>query len=194
MDSPSPLPTTEEQIRAARIGEPTIHNAPIELVRYDETWPALFEREAEKIASALGSHALMIEHVGSTSIPGLAAKPIIDVLLVVANPAEEASYLPALEAAGYVLRIREPEWHEHRMLRGADPVVNLHVHAEGSPEIGRMLLFRDWLRADDDDRRRYEDAKRELAAREWKYVQNYADAKSSIVEEIILRAAEASES
>lgn len=179
---------TEERA-PARIGGPQIHGGPIELVTSDETWPAQFAREASKIAAALGPRALMIEHVGSTSVPGLAAKPVIDILLIVADSADEASYVPALEAAGYVLRIREPEWHEHRMLRGADPIVNLHVHSEGAPEVERMLLFRDRLRADEADRRRYEDAKRELAAREWKYVQDYADAKSAIVEEIILRAA-----
>ncbi len=121
-------------------------------------------------------------------MPGLAAKPIIDVLLVVANAADEAGYVPALEAHGYVLRIREPAWHEHRMLKGPDADINLHVFSSGCPEIDRMLLFRNWLRAHESDRRGYELTKRRLAQREWPDVQHYADAKSAVVEAIIARA------
>ena len=98
------------------------------------------------------------------------------------------AYLPALGAAGYVLRIREPEWHEHRMFKGPDTEVNLHVFTAGSEEIERLLAFRDRLRTNAEDRERYAVAKRELAGREWSYVQDYADAKSEIVEEIVARA------
>jgi len=122
------------------------------------------------------------------NLGGLAAKPIIDVLLVVANAADEAGYVPALEAHGYVLRIREPAWHEHRMLKGPDADINLHVFSSGCPEIDRMLLFRNWLRAHESDRRGYELTKRRLAQREWPDVQHYADAKSAVVEAIIARA------
>lgn len=126
-------------------------------------------------------------------MPGLAAKPIIDVLLVVADTTDEAAYVPALEAAGYVLRIREPDWHQHRgFVRRRDlghPYdVNLHVHPPGSEEIARELTFRDWLRSNPEDRDRYEATKRDLARRDWKYVQNYADAKTGVVEEILARA------
>jgi GrpB-like predicted nucleotidyltransferase (UPF0157 family) len=93
-----------------------------------------------------------------------------------------------MEAAGYVLRIREPEWFEHRLFKGSDPASNIHVFTEGTPEIDRMLAFRDWLRSHDEDRILYERTKRELAAREWKYVQHYADAKTEVVEAIIARA------
>ena len=137
---------------------------------------------------SLGERALLIEHVGSTSVPGLAAKPTIDVLLVVADSADEDAYLPALEAAGYVLRIREPDWHEHRMLVDRVASVQVHVVSEGCPEIERWLIFRDRLRSDTADRELYERTKRELAARTWRYVQNYADAKTEVVEEIIARA------
>lgn len=123
-----------------------------------------------------------------TSVPRLAAKPLIDILLIVPNSADETAYVPALEAAGYVLRIREPDWHEHRLFKGPDTNINLHVFSPDSPEIERMLLFRDWLRSHPTDRQLYERAKRELASREWKYVQNYADAKTEVVEEIIARA------
>jgi GrpB-like predicted nucleotidyltransferase (UPF0157 family) len=128
---------------------------------------------------------LRIEHVGSTSVPGLAAKPIIDVLLVVADATDEGAFVPALEAAGYRLRIREDE---HRLFKGPDVDVNLHVFSSGHPEVDRMLLFRDWLRAVPADRELYLRTKRELAKRRWRYVQNYADAKTTVVEEILARA------
>jgi GrpB-like predicted nucleotidyltransferase (UPF0157 family) len=127
----------------------------------------------------------MLEHVGSTSVPGLAAKPIIDILLVVANSAEESDYVPALVAKGYVLRIREPEWHEHRLLKNPRSTVNLHVFSAGSEEVDRMLRFRDLLRTNPAARELYEQTKRELAKRTWRYVQNYADAKSKVVESIL---------
>ena len=132
--------------------------------------------------------ALSIEHVGSTSVPGLPAKPIIDILLVVESSADEKSYLPSLRAAGYVLGIREPDWHEHRMFKGPDTNINLHVFSKGDEEIERMLIFRDWLRENPDDRDFYLKTKRELAEKNWDYVQNYADSKSKVVESIIARA------
>jgi GrpB-like predicted nucleotidyltransferase (UPF0157 family) len=178
----------EEALRRATVGEPTRVDGSVTLVEYDPRWPALFAREAARIRGALGEHALLVAHVGSTSVPGLVAKPIIDVVLAVADSSNEAAYVPALERAGYALRIREPEWHQHRMLRGRDPEVNLHVFTTGSPEVGRMLAFRDRLRADDGDRERYAAAKRSLARREWRYLQEYADAKTAVVEEIVARA------
>jgi len=138
--------------------------------------------------AALGERVLLIEHVGSTSVPGLAAKPRIDVLLLVTDSADEPAYVPALEAAAYVLRIREPDWYEHRMFNGLDTDINLHVFSPGCPEIDRMLLFRDWLRSNASDRRLYERTKRELARKDWRYTQNYADAKTAVVEEILARA------
>jgi GrpB-like predicted nucleotidyltransferase (UPF0157 family) len=181
-------PLTEEQIRSAIVGEEPRTYEPIVLVDYDPDWPRLFEREEQRIRSALGGRALQVEHAGSTSVPGLPAKPIIDIVLVVTDSSDEDAYLPSLEAAGYVLRIREPDWYEHRMFKGPDTNVNLHVYSQGCEEIGRMLLFRDWLRRDRTDRERYELTKRDLASRDWKYVQNYADAKSAVVEEILVRA------
>jgi GrpB-like predicted nucleotidyltransferase (UPF0157 family) len=182
------VPLTEEQLRAATIGELVPLAGPVQIVDYDPEWPRLFEREAERIQAALGDRVLLLEHVGSTSVPGLAAKPKIDVLLVVANSADEPAYVPSLEAAGYVLRIREPDWYEHRMFKGPDTDVNLHVFSPGCPEIDRMLLFRDWLRSNASDRHLYERTKRELARKDWKYTQNYADAKTAVVEEILVRA------
>jgi GrpB-like predicted nucleotidyltransferase (UPF0157 family) len=178
----------EEEIRAATVGEIGVHGRRITLVPYDEQWPELFAREAERIRGVLGGRALTIEHVGSTAVPGLSAKPIIDILLVVRDSANEGAYVPGLEAVGYVLRIREPDWYEHRLFKGPDTDVNVHVLPKGSPEIHRMLLFRDHLRANEADRLVYEQAKRDLAAKEWKYVQYYADAKGNVVEEILTRA------
>src|SRR6478736_680564 len=96
-------PLTEEQIRAYTIGEPQPLSARIQISDYDPQWPEVFAREADRIRTALGDRVLRIEHTGSTSVPGLAAKPIIDVLLVVANSGSEDTYMPALEAAGYFL-------------------------------------------------------------------------------------------
>jgi GrpB-like predicted nucleotidyltransferase (UPF0157 family) len=179
---------TEEELRAVTIGELDRLNGPVTLVPYDPAWPELFAREERRIRAALGAHALHVDHVGSTSVPGLAAKPIVDIVLRVAGSADEPAWLPALEASGYVLRIREPSFFEHRMLRGPDTKVNLHVYSDGCTEVARMLLFRDWMRAHDDERDLYERTKRALAARTWDRVQSYADAKSDVVREILARA------
>jgi GrpB-like predicted nucleotidyltransferase (UPF0157 family) len=143
---------SEAEIRASTVGEITPLKQPILISEYDPEWTRLFEREAKRVRAALGDEVLMLEHVGSTSVPGLAAKPRIDMLLVVPNSADEPSYVPKLEAAGYVLRIREPDWYEHRVFKGPDIDINLHVFSQGCPEIHRMLLFRDWLRTNPSDR------------------------------------------
>ena len=170
------------------IGGPTVHDDTIHLAEHDESWAALFDRLATLIRDALGTAALAVEHVGSTSVPGLAAKPIIDIVLTVADSNDESSYVPALESAGFVLNIREPDWFEHRVFKGPGTNTNLHVFSAGCSEIDRMIRFRDHLRADSADRELYERTKRELAARRWKYVQHYANAKSEVVAEIMTRA------
>ena len=181
-------PLTDEQIRAATIGDVAPLENPIRLAEYDSDWPRLYQRDEKRIRAALGERALVIEHVGSTSVPGLAAKPVIDIVLVVADSANESAYVPDLEAHGYVLQIREPDWFEHRVFKGPDTNVNLHVFSRGCSEVQVMLDFRDWLRANDADRELYERAKRNLAAQDCKYVQNYADAKTAVVQEINERA------
>ncbi len=180
--------TSEERLRRVTIGEPTVHNDRITLVEYDPAWPRNFEAEAKRIRRALGERALLLEHVGSTSVPGLIAKPIVDIVLAVADSAEEPAYVPALEAAGYRLHIREPDWHEHRKFKGPGVNINLHVFTEGSPEVERMLSFRDRLRSNVEDRKLYARTKRDLAQQTWKYVQDYADAKTQVVNEILTRA------
>ena len=181
-------PHSDDAIRAFTIGELPEHNATIHLAEYDPEWPKLFEREAERIRATLAERALRIEHVGSTSVPGLPAKPVIDIDLVVLDSSDEDTYVPQLDAAGYVLRIREPDWFEHRLFKGPDTNVNLHTFSEGCEEVDRMLAFRDWLRTHDEDRELYLNAKRELAQRKWKFVQNYADAKSAVITDILGRA------
>ena len=178
----------DERLKAVTVGERQPHNATIDLAPYDPAWPAQYARLANKIIEALGEGVLCLEHVGSTSVPGLSAKPIIDIVLAVAASAAEAAYVPALELHGFTLRIREPDWYEHRMLKGPDGVANLHVFSAGCAEVERMIAFRDWLRTHPEDRERYDATKRELARRVWRHVQDYADAKSEVVGGIMARA------
>jgi GrpB-like predicted nucleotidyltransferase (UPF0157 family) len=185
---PTDKQTSDAEIAAYTVGELKAHDAPINIADYDAAWPTLFQREAQRIRDALGDGVMRIEHVGSTSVPGLAAKPLIDILLVVQDSSNEPMYLPALERRGYFLRIREPDWYQHRVLKGPDTNINLHVFSTGCVEIDRMLAFREWLRTHGDDRLLYEQTKRELASHTWKHVQNYADAKTKVVQEILGRA------
>jgi GrpB-like predicted nucleotidyltransferase (UPF0157 family) len=157
----------------------------IVLAPYDPGWATEFEAQAGRIRAALGAVATEVEHVGSTSVPGLDAKPIIDINLLVVDSADEPAYVPALEAIGYVLHIREPGWHEHRLLRLERPRVNLHVLTTGSAEHTRMISFRDRLRSDPEALDLYLTTKQRLAARHWERVQDYADEKSSVVEHIL---------
>jgi GrpB-like predicted nucleotidyltransferase (UPF0157 family) len=136
----------------------------IRVVEYDEEWPATFDRVAGLVRGAIDERVLELHHVGSTSVVGLPAKPVIDVDLVVADPADEPAYIPDLEAAGFVHTVREPWWHEHRLLRLDDPVVHLHVFGPDCPEVVRHLMFQDWLREHPGDLAAYADAKRTAAA------------------------------
>lgn len=165
----------------------------IRIVEYDPDWHSKFERHARIITGAIGDSILRIEHIGSTSVPGLAAKPIIDILVVLPDSANESAYLSQLEAVGYTLRVREPDWNEHRMFRTLDRDVHIHIYSAGCPEIGRNLTFRDRLRRSAEDRKRYEQVKRELAAKDWPDMNAYALAKTEVVESIIAAAQAAGE-
>lgn len=182
--------TTEEYLAEVTIGVREPLNSVIYLAPHDPTWASKFLLLAGRIRDALAERVMLLEHVGSTSVLGLSAKPVIDVVLAVSNSADESSYVPALEKQGFALRIREPSWFEHRLLKSVDVSSNLHVFSYGCEEINRMVVFRDWLRTHEEERRRYEDVKRELASRTWRHVQNYADAKSRVVREILGRAGE----
>lgn len=176
---------TDEYLAVVTIGERRPLNSTIHLAPYEPRWPSDFAKLANRIGGALGEQVLLLEHVGSTSVPGLSAKPIIDSVLAVHDSADERSYAPLLEREGFVLRIREPNWFEHRLFKTPEMDGNLHVFSAGCEEIGRMLTFRDWLRTHEEDRLRYEETKRALAARTWRHVQDYADAKSGIIQEIL---------
>jgi GrpB-like predicted nucleotidyltransferase (UPF0157 family)/predicted ester cyclase len=188
-ESSTPRPAlTEEEIRAATVGELKPLDGSIVLVDYNSQWPERFAEEAVRVRAVLAGQALRLEHVGSTAVPGLAAKPIIDMLLVVPDSADEATYAPALQSLGYALRVREPDWYQHRMFKGPAADINLHVFSAGCAEIDRMLIFRDRLRASGSDRDLYARTKTELAKNQWTHVQSYADAKTAVVDEIMRRA------
>jgi GrpB-like predicted nucleotidyltransferase (UPF0157 family) len=178
----------EQWLESIAVDSPKPLTQPIEIHDYDPQWPALYAREETRIRSLLGGRAVRIEHVGSTSVPSLPAKSVIDIVLEVSDSADEDAYAPALEGGGYRLTIREPEWLEHRVFNGPDTNVNLHVFTAGCEEVEAMLRFRDHLRANTADRELYAATKRELAARDWKYVQQYADAKTEVVGDILGRA------
>jgi GrpB-like predicted nucleotidyltransferase (UPF0157 family) len=178
----------DEQLDRHVVGGAQRLTQPIEIREYDAEWPRLFEREEVRIRSVLGDRVVRIEHAGSTSVPGLPAKPIVDIVLEVPESRDEPSYVSDLEAAGYRVVIREPEWFEHRVFKGPDTNVNLHTFTAGCEEVDTMLLFRDHLRGNAEDRELYARTKRELAAYPWKYVQQYADAKTAVVQEIMERA------
>ncbi len=162
-----------------------IEERAIVVVPYRQEWPATFQMHRERIAAALGADALSIDHIGSTAVPGLDAKPIVDMLVTVEDSAAEDTYAPAMERCGYVLRVREPEHEEHRMFRTPELDVHVHVLSEGSPEIERYLRFRDALLAAPFLRARYQELKRSLAVQESQDMNAYARAKSKFVEAII---------
>ena len=157
------------------------------LVEWDPAWPARYERERARIRRALGGAVLRIEHIGSTSVRGLAAKPIIDILVTVADVDDDAAFVGRLERAGYALRVREPG---HLMFRTPDAGVHIHVLDDGDEAADRYLAFRDRLRASADDRIAYERLKRELAIRDWNEIGHYADAKGPLINTILARARE----
>lgn len=188
LPDPNDVAAYEQKLAKYTIGQPQPLTAPIEVADYDPTWPDSYGREAARIRAILHYRVVRIEHVGSTSVCGLPAKPIIDIALEVPDSSDEAAYVPDMEAAGYVLQARNTDWFEHRLFKGPDVNINLHTFSAGCTEVARMLTFRDWLRINAADRELYTRAKRELATRDWKYMQQYADAKTSVVKEIMARA------
>ena len=164
-----------------------IEKREIVIVDYNPLWPEKFQKHAEILSRALGTKALSIEHVGSTSVPGLAAKSIIDIIVQVENSGDEPAYLPALLAAGYVLRVCEPAWHQHRMVRTPELDVHIHIFSTGCIEVTRQLAFRDHLRRNGEDRLLYQSMKRRLAKEDWPDMDAYARAKTEMVEQITAR-------
>jgi GrpB-like predicted nucleotidyltransferase (UPF0157 family) len=160
----------------------------VAVVPHDPAWSARFDDLARLVRGALGDRVLALEHIGSTSVPGLAAKPVIDADLTVADSADEVAYVPDLESAGLRLRLREPGWEEHRMFTVPDRSINLHVFSPGAREPQRHLLFRDRLRSDDADRAAYGDLKARLAAEGFDDVMDYNNHKAALVYDIYERA------
>lgn len=184
VSTPSYDPHAPNADPSVPVNTPTPVNGQVILVDYDPAWPEMYAREEARIRQALGDRVLLVEHIGSTAVPGLCAKPCIDIVLGVEDAADEDAYVPALEAAGYVLRIREPDWNEHRVFKGSDINLNLHVWSFGDPEIARHIAFRDWLRHHDDDRDFYAAGKRRIASGHWETMSAYANAKDDVVREI----------
>ena len=176
---------SDEYIQKVVVSGKVEHNQTIVLKPYDENWSILFEREKQRISTILKDKALMIEHIGSTSVPGLIAKPIIDILLVVEDAGKEEDYVDDFVAHGYILRIKEPDFENHHMFLGPDTDIHLHVFSQDSKEIEKYLLLRNYLRAHQEARELYANTKKTLAKKKWKYVQNYADAKSDVVQQIM---------
>ena len=187
-DTGGPRPNDELAAYLSHVTIGELEQRGVEIVEHDPAWPDHYAREDARIHEALGDRVVLLEHIGATAVPGLAAKPIVDILLVVEDPADEASYVPALQAVGYELRIREPDWFEHRMLRTPTRDVHLHVLPTGCLEIERYLLSRDRLRSERSERELYVATWRRLAAQDWPTVDHYARAKSEVVEAITARA------
>jgi GrpB-like predicted nucleotidyltransferase (UPF0157 family) len=188
---PTDLPVSKEEAQASFVGEIPQLQGKIEVAPYDPIWSVQFEGEAAALRHVLGERILELEHVGSTSVTGLSAKPILDVDLVLLDSANESAYVPALEAAGYRLTLREPHWHEHRMFKRSDPEVNLHVWTVGSPEAARHKIFRDWLRSNEADRGLYGSHKQAIAEQDFLHMHDYNNAKFGVIREILARALDA---
>ena len=178
-------PPDDRAIAAARVG--TWQPAPVTVVDADPRWPAAFQALRREIEQVLGPTAISVAHMGSTSVPGLPAKDVLDVDLAVPDPAAEETYVPPLERIGFALRVREPEWDEHRMLRRPRPTTHLHVFPPGAPELRRHLMFRDWLRTHPDERDAYAAHKLEVAARGYTDGMHYNNAKAAFVYDLYER-------
>lgn len=163
----------------------------IEIVEPNPLWPQSYELLKERIVSALGPTLVEISHIGSTSVPGLPAKDLIDIDLTVKDALDEDSYVPQLQAAGFDFLFREPKWHQHRFFCAYEPVANLHVYGPECPEAVRHKIFRDWLRKTPEDRELYAKVKREAAEaarRENETVNEYSKRKNEVVAAILQRA------
>lgn len=152
---------------------------------YDPAWVPAFRQHRRRILGALVALDVDVEHIGSTAVPGLAAKPIVDIVVAVPDITAEEEYLDPLLTAGYELRVREPG---HRLVRTPTRDVHVHVYERGDAAVDEYLLLRDHLRADADDRAVYEGVKRALISRQWDDMNDYADAKSEVILAIKARA------
>lgn len=142
------------------------HEPPVEIIAPRAHWATDFEELKRGLTAALGDTAVAIHHTGSTSVPGLPAKDIIDIDLVVRDSSDESAYVDKIEQAGFKFLLREPHWHHHRFFYTYKPLaVNLHVWSPDSPEVARHQIFRERLLRCPEDKALYREAK-ELAARQ----------------------------
>jgi GrpB-like predicted nucleotidyltransferase (UPF0157 family) len=186
---PPSVPLTPEQMAARVVGDrPAEVQAPITVSAYDPEWPATFAQQEKQVRAALGARVLALEHIGSTAVPGLAAKDRVDIDLIVADPTAEDEYVPALRVAGYTLRTREPHWYEHRCLWTDDHGVSLHVFGPDCDEHLRHLILRDWLREHPADRERYEAEKYRVAAEHPMSMAHYVHGKAGVIVDVLRRA------
>ncbi|KAI9154815.1 hypothetical protein HJFPF1_07372 [Paramyrothecium foliicola] len=178
--------------RVQRVGESTFAKLPLKIEPPDSSWPEHFKVLKSIIQEALGPKALSISHVGSTAVPNLPAKAIIDIDLTVPDPTDEADYVPALESAGFQFLLREPKWHEHRFFNTNLPYhCNLHVFAHGTAELVRHLIMKEWLTTHEDDRKLYAQAKMEATEKSnllGETVMQYNARKETVIREILERA------
>jgi GrpB-like predicted nucleotidyltransferase (UPF0157 family) len=188
------MPSVENHRRRPDVVDPEliggVEKRQLVIAEADPAWRAAYRDHEVRIREALGDRAVTIEHIGSTSVPGLAAKPIIDVLVVVPDITAEEDYVGPLLAAGYELRVREPG---HRLVRTPERDVQVHILEPADPAVDEYLLLRDHLRRDEEDRFLYEHTKRELVARDWSDMNAYAEAKTEVIEAIKGRARSARE-
>ena len=158
----------------------------VRLDRSSDEWPLKYERVSQQIGRVLGVRAKRVEHIGSTAVPGLDAKPIVDILLEL-DDVDDQDIHQALAGIGLAPIVDEPG---HRMFRTAAGDVHVHLWASDDSEIERHILFRDWLRENEMDRRLYKREKYRLAAMEWPTQNDYAEAKTPVINEIVARARE----
>ncbi|MDN3905799.1 GrpB family protein [Arthrobacter sp. YD2] len=175
---PRPDVTTVELIGGPERVEVALHS-------YDDRWPDVYQTHRRRIEAALAPTRVEIEHIGSTSVPGLAAKPIIDIVVAVEDTTAEEDYLAPLIAAGYELRVREPG---RRLVRTPARDVHVHLYERGDHAVEEYLLLRDHLRANAADRALYESTKRTLLSGQWEDMNDYADAKTDVILAIKARA------
>lgn len=137
---------------------------PVSIVEPRDSWQKDGEALIQQIRDAIGPRAIRLDHIGSTSVGGMPAKPIIDVDLTIADPSKEEEWLPQLEDTGLILTVREPWWFHHRMLETPERDAHIHVFGPDSAEPLKHLVLRNWLRESEEDRQLYAQTKRDAAA------------------------------
>lgn len=165
----------------------------IYMVSHDPKWRQLFQQEAEQLTAVLGSSVAAVHHIGSTAIPTIYAKPVLDLLLVVQDLAALDTKQPRMEALGYEalgeFGIPGRRYFRRDNLSG-ERTHQVHVFENDSPQIKRHLAFRDYLINRPETAQEYSDLKRELAAKHPEDIELYMDGKDEFIQEIDMRTAQ----